>query len=54
MSSGRCWMGSSESWSLIHLSSSSVKGGRVGARAATASGTDAAGAGVLDGIDMVA
>ena len=54
MSSGRCWMGSSELRSLIHLSSSSVYGGRVGAGTAAASGTDAAGAGVLDGVDMVA
>ena len=54
MSSGRCWMGSRQSRSLIHLASSSVYGGRVGAGAAAASGTDAAGAGLLDGVDMLA
>ena len=53
MSSGRCWVGSSESRSLIHHSSSSVFGGRVGAGAAAAGGTCAAGAGVLDGADIV-
>ena len=42
MSSGRCWTGSSESRSRIHLSSSSVYGGSVGAGAAAASGTDVA------------
>ena len=30
MSSGRCWTGSSESRSLIYLSSSSVYGGSAG------------------------
>ena len=42
MSSGRCWMGSSKSRSLIHLSSSSVYGGSAGACAAAAGGTDGA------------
>ena len=46
MSSGRCWTGSIESRSLIHLCSSSVYGG--GAGAAAASGT-AAGAGAFVG-----
>ena len=45
MSSGRCWTGSSESRSLIHLSSSSVYGGNAGA--AAAGGTDAVGAGTF-------
>ena len=53
MSSGRCWVGSSESRSLIHRSSSSVYGGRVGAGAAAAGGACTAGAGVLDGADIV-
>ena len=47
MSSGKCWTGSSESRSLIHLSSSSVYVGSVGA--AAAGGTDAAGAGTFVG-----
>ena len=46
MSSGRCWTGSIESLSLIHLCSSSVYGS--GAGAAAASGT-AAGAGAFVG-----
>ena len=52
MSSGRCWTGSSESRSLIYLSSSSVYVGSAGAGAAAAGGTDAAGAGtfVVDGV----
>ena len=47
MSSGKCWTGSSESRSLIHLSSSSVYGGSAGAGAAAAGGTDGAGAGTF-------
>ena len=47
MSSGRCWTRSSESRSLIHLSSSSVYGGSAGAGVAAASGTDAADAGTF-------
>ena len=53
MSSGRRWVGSSKSRSLIHRSSSSGHGGRVGAGAAAAGATCAAGAGVLDGADIV-
>ena len=50
MSSGRCWVGSIEFGSLIHLCSCSVQGGG----AAAASGVAAAGAGVLDGVvDML-
>ena len=45
MSSGRCWTGSIESLSLIHLCSSSVYGS--GAGAAAANGTDVVGAGIL-------
>ena len=44
-------MGSRESRTLIHLSSSSVYGRSAGAGAT--SGTDVAGAGMLDGVDMV-
>ena len=49
MSSGKCWTGSSESRSLIHLSSSSVYGGSAGAGAAAAGGTDAADVGTFVG-----
>ena len=37
----------------MHLSSPSVYGGRVGAGAAATGGSNAAGAGVLDGVDMM-
>ena len=47
MSSRRCWTGSSESQSLIHLSSSAVYGGSADAGAPAASGTDAADAGTF-------
>ena len=42
-------MGSSESRSLIHLSSTTVYGGSAGVGAAAASGTDAADAGTFVG-----